>query len=104
VVAGITAWNFPAALFARKVGPSLVTGNTVVIKPHELTPLTTLVLGELCRRAGFPEGVVNVLPGDGRTASTPAIAAAASAAKMASTALRATCAKRRCTTIMAKPS
>ena len=67
VVAGITAWNFPAALFARKVGPSLVTGNTVVIKPHELTPLATLVLGELCRRAGFPEGVVNVLPGDGRT-------------------------------------
>ncbi|HVY14712.1 MAG TPA: aldehyde dehydrogenase family protein [Rhodopila sp.] len=67
VVAGITAWNFPAALFARKVGPSLVTGNTVVIKPHELTPLTTLVLGELCRRAGFPEGVVNIVPGDGRT-------------------------------------
>ncbi len=67
VVAGITAWNFPAALFARKVGPSLVTGNTVVIKPHELTPLTTLVLAELCRRAGFPDGVVNVLPGDGRT-------------------------------------
>lgn len=67
VVAGITAWNFPAALFARKVGPSLVTGNTVVIKPHELTPLTTLVLGELCRRAGIPDGVVNVIPGDGRT-------------------------------------
>ncbi|MGI3899612.1 MAG: aldehyde dehydrogenase family protein [Janthinobacterium lividum] len=67
VVAGITAWNFPAALFARKVGPALVTGNTVVIKPHELTPLATLVLGELCRRAGFPDGVVNVLPGEGRT-------------------------------------
>lgn len=67
VVAGITAWNFPAALFARKVGPSLVTGNTVVIKPHELTPLTTLVLGELSRRVGFPDGVLNVLPGDGRT-------------------------------------
>jgi lactaldehyde dehydrogenase/glycolaldehyde dehydrogenase len=67
VVAGITAWNFPAALFARKVGPSLVTGNTVVIKPHELTPLATLVLGELCRQAGFPEGVVNVVPGDGRS-------------------------------------
>jgi lactaldehyde dehydrogenase/glycolaldehyde dehydrogenase len=38
VVAGITAWNFPAALFARKVGPALVTGNTIVVKPHELTP------------------------------------------------------------------
>ena len=67
VVAGITAWNFPAALFARKVGPALVTGNTIVVKPHELTPLTTLALGELCRRAGFPEGVVNVVTGDGRT-------------------------------------
>jgi lactaldehyde dehydrogenase / glycolaldehyde dehydrogenase len=67
VVAGITAWNFPAALFARKVGPSLVTGNTVVIKPHELTPLTTLVLGELCRRAGIPDGVINIIPGDGRS-------------------------------------
>jgi lactaldehyde dehydrogenase/glycolaldehyde dehydrogenase len=67
VVAGITAWNFPAALFARKVGPALVTGNTIVVKPHELTPLTTLVLGELCRRAGIPDGVVNVVAGDGRT-------------------------------------
>ena len=67
VVAGITAWNFPAALFARKVGPALVTGNTIVIKPHELTPLATLVLGELCRRAGIPEGVVNIITGDGRT-------------------------------------
>ena len=67
VVAGITAWNFPAALFARKVGPALVTGNTIVVKPHELTPLTTLVLGELCRRAGIPDGVVNVVTGDGRT-------------------------------------
>ena len=67
VVAGITAWNFPAALFARKVGPALVTGNTIVVKPHELTPLTTLVLGELSRRAGIPEGVLNVVVGDGRT-------------------------------------
>lgn len=67
VVAGITAWNFPAALFARKVGPALVTGNTIVVKPHELTPLTTLVLGELCRRAGIPDGVVNVITGDGHT-------------------------------------
>ncbi|HEY4250729.1 MAG TPA: aldehyde dehydrogenase family protein [Roseomonas sp.] len=74
VVAGITAWNFPAALFARKAGPSLVTGNTVVIKPHELTPLTTLALAELCRRAGFPEGVVNVLPGDGRTVGAHLVA------------------------------
>ncbi len=67
VVSGITAWNFPAALFARKAGPALVTGNAVVIKPHELTPLTTLMLAELCRRAGFPTGVINVITGDGRT-------------------------------------
>ena len=56
VVAGITAWNFPAALFARKVGPALVTGNTIVVKPHELTPLATLMLANspgapACRRA-----------------------------------------------------
>jgi lactaldehyde dehydrogenase/glycolaldehyde dehydrogenase len=67
VAVGITAWNFPAALFARKVGPALVTGNTVVIKPHELTPLTTLMLAELCRQAGIPDGVVNVITGDGRS-------------------------------------
>ncbi len=67
VVAGITAWNFPAALFARKVGPALVTGNTIVVKPHELTPLTTLMLAELSRRAGFPEGALNVVSGDGPT-------------------------------------
>ena len=67
VVAGITAWNFPAALFARKVGPALVTGNTIVVKPHELTPLATLMLAELSRRAGLPEGVLNVVTGDGRS-------------------------------------
>src|SRR6202167_4040550 len=67
VVAGITAWNFPAALFARKVGPALVTGNTIVVKPHELTPLATLMLAELSRRAGLPEGALNVVTGDGRS-------------------------------------
>jgi lactaldehyde dehydrogenase/glycolaldehyde dehydrogenase len=44
-----------------------VTGNTIVVKPHELTPLTTLVLGELSRRAGIPEGVINIVVVDGRT-------------------------------------
>ncbi|MCR4471587.1 aldehyde dehydrogenase family protein [Burkholderia sp. SCN-KJ] len=67
VVAGITAWNFPVALFARKLGPALATGNTIVIKPHEITPLSTLVLAELGRRAGIPAGVLNVIVGDGRT-------------------------------------
>ena len=63
VVAGITAWNFPAALFARKVGPALVTGNTIVVKPHELTPLATLMLAELSRRAGLPKGVLSLAQG-----------------------------------------
>jgi lactaldehyde dehydrogenase/glycolaldehyde dehydrogenase len=66
VVAAMTAWNFPAALFARKVGPALVTGNTIVLKPHELTPLNTLYLAELARQAGFPDGVLNVITGEGR--------------------------------------
>jgi hypothetical protein len=78
VVAGITAWNFPAALFARKVGPALVTGNTIVVKPHELTPLATLVLGELSRRAGIPEGVINIVVGDGRAARSTRLAPNAS--------------------------
>ncbi len=67
VVAGITAWNFPIALFTRKVGPALVAGNTIVIKPHELTPLTALALAELARQAGIPAGVLNVVTGTGRT-------------------------------------
>ena len=67
VVAGITAWNFPIALFTRKVGPALVTGNTIVIKPHELTPLTALALAELARLAGIPAGVLNVVTGAGRS-------------------------------------
>lgn len=67
VVAGITAWNFPVALFARKIAPALATGNTIVIKPHEITPLNTLILAELGRRAGIPPGVLNVIVGDGRT-------------------------------------
>lgn len=66
VVAAMTAWNFPAALFARKVGPALVTGNTIVVKPHELTPLSSLYLAELASRAGIPNGVLNVVTGGGR--------------------------------------
>ena len=53
-------------LFARKVGPALVTGNTIVVKPHKLMPLATLMLVELSRRAGLPECVLNVVTGDGR--------------------------------------
>jgi lactaldehyde dehydrogenase/glycolaldehyde dehydrogenase len=68
VVAGITAWNFPVALFTRKAGPALATGNTIVIKPHELTPLTSLALAALSRQAGLPDGVLNVVTGVGRGA------------------------------------
>ncbi|WP_244797784.1 aldehyde dehydrogenase family protein [Caballeronia grimmiae] len=66
VVAAMTAWNFPAALFARKVGPALVAGNAIVVKPHEFTPLSSLYLAELGARAGIPKGVLNVVLGAGR--------------------------------------
>ncbi len=65
VVGMITAWNYPMLLAAWKVAPALATGCTCVIKPSELTPLTTLRLAELCLEAGVPEGVVNVVTGYG---------------------------------------
>ncbi|HEV3480560.1 MAG TPA: aldehyde dehydrogenase family protein, partial [Gaiellaceae bacterium] len=58
-------WNFPLAIASWKLGPALACGNTVVLKPAELTPLTALRLGELALEAGLPEGVVNVVPGPG---------------------------------------
>lgn len=63
VIAGIAAWNFPAALLGRKLGPALAAGNTVVLKPHELTPLTGLALAGLIKEAGFPPGVINIVTG-----------------------------------------
>jgi len=65
VVAGIIPWNYPAALFARKVAPALMAGNTIVIKPHEDTPLSAIELAKLCEAAGLPAGVVNVVTGAG---------------------------------------
>jgi aldehyde dehydrogenase (NAD+) len=65
VVGMITAWNYPMLLAAWKVAPALATGCTCVIKPSELTPLTTLRLAELCAEAGVPEGVINVVTGYG---------------------------------------
>ena len=65
VVAQITPWNFPMLMAARNAAPALAAGNTVIIKPSELTSLTTLRLGELAEEAGFPPGVVTVLPGRG---------------------------------------
>ena len=62
VVAAITPWNFPSAMITRKIAPALAAGCTVVIKPAEDTPLSALALAELAHRAGFPKGVINVLP------------------------------------------
>ncbi len=67
VVVGLTAWNYPSALAARKMGPALVAGNTFVLKAHELTPLSGLALAALAEKAGIPGGAVNVVTGDGRT-------------------------------------
>jgi len=68
VVGLIVPWNFPLMLASWKLGPSLACGNTVVLKPAELTPLTALRFGELALEAGLPEGVVNVLVGPGSVA------------------------------------
>ncbi|MFS4467922.1 aldehyde dehydrogenase [Maribacter sp. 2210JD10-5] len=63
VVVAITAWNFPLALAGRKLGPALVTGNTVVLKPTPDAPLSTLALCDLAKNAGIPDGVVNMVTG-----------------------------------------
>lgn len=68
VVGAITAWNFPMSLAAWKLGPALALGNTVVLKPAEQAPLTTLRIGELALEVGFPAGVLNVVPGFGEAA------------------------------------
>ncbi len=68
VVGQIIPWNFPLLMAAWKLGPALATGCCVVLKPAEQTPLTALRLGELFAEAGFPDGVVNIVPGYGETA------------------------------------
>ena len=68
VVAQIIPWNFPLLMQAWKLGPALSTGCTVVMKPAEQTPLSALRVGELALEAGFPPGVLNLLPGYGPTA------------------------------------
>jgi acyl-CoA reductase-like NAD-dependent aldehyde dehydrogenase len=68
VVGQIIPWNFPLQMAAWKLAPALACGNTVVLKPAEQTPLTALRLGELICEAGFPPGVVNIVPGFGETA------------------------------------
>src|SRR3989475_9031890 len=66
VTAHIAPWNYPLLLASRGIAPALAAGNTVVLKPATLTPLTALKLGELATAAGFPAGVVNVITGPGR--------------------------------------
>jgi acyl-CoA reductase-like NAD-dependent aldehyde dehydrogenase len=70
VVGLIVPWNFPIAISSWKLGPALAMGNTVVLKPAELTPLTAIRLGELALEAGIPEGVVNVVAGPGSVVGT----------------------------------
>jgi aldehyde dehydrogenase (NAD+) len=67
VVGQIIPWNFPLLMAAWKIAPALATGNTVVLKPAEFTPLTALAFAELCQEAGLPAGVVNIVTGDGTT-------------------------------------
>jgi len=67
VVVGLTAWNYPAALATRKLGPALVAGNTFVLKAHEFTPLSGIALAFLAEQVGIPPGVFNVVTGLGRT-------------------------------------
>lgn len=67
VVGAVLPWNFPIYLAGWKIGPALASGNSIVIKPAEQTTLTALVLGRLALEAGVPEGVLNIVPGDGET-------------------------------------
>ncbi|HEY1403548.1 MAG TPA: betaine-aldehyde dehydrogenase [Pyrinomonadaceae bacterium] len=64
----IIPWNFPLLMAAWKLAPALAAGNTIVLKPAEQTPVTALELGKLIQEAGFPDGVVNIVPGYGETA------------------------------------
>ena len=70
VVGQIIQWNFPLLMLAWKIAPALATGNTVVLKPAETTPLTALLFAEVCQQADLPEGVVNIVNGDGITGAT----------------------------------
>ncbi len=69
VVGQIIPWNFPLLMLAWKVAPALATGNTVVLKPAETTPMTALLFAEVCQQADLPAGVINIVTGDGSTGS-----------------------------------
>jgi acyl-CoA reductase-like NAD-dependent aldehyde dehydrogenase len=68
VIGAIVPWNFPLMFCSWKLGPALAAGNTAVLKPSEITPLTSLRLAALMKEVGFPDGVVNIVPGFGNTA------------------------------------
>ncbi|MBB4304978.1 gamma-glutamyl-gamma-aminobutyraldehyde dehydrogenase/4-guanidinobutyraldehyde dehydrogenase/NAD-dependent aldehyde dehydrogenase [Rhodobium orientis] len=68
VIAAVVPWNFPLLMASWKIGPALATGNSVILKPAEQSPLSALRLAELAAEAGVPDGVLNVLPGYGETA------------------------------------
>jgi betaine-aldehyde dehydrogenase len=68
VVGSISPWNYPLQMAAWKILPAIAAGNTIVLKPSEMTPLTTLMLAEACTEAGLPDGVVNVVTGTGPVA------------------------------------
>ncbi|HET8970876.1 MAG TPA: aldehyde dehydrogenase family protein [Candidatus Nanopelagicales bacterium] len=67
VAAQVIPWNFPLLMLAWKIAPALATGNTVVLKPAETTPLTALLFADICRQADLPPGVVNIVTGAGAT-------------------------------------
>ena len=67
VVGQVIPWNFPLLMLAWKIAPALASGNTVVLKPAEFTPITALAFAEICQEIGLPAGVVNIVTGDGRT-------------------------------------
>lgn len=71
VTLGLCAYNYPLALIGRKVGPALVTGNTMIIKPHEATPVTASVFCQIVQDAGLPAGVINMLTGTGAEVGAP---------------------------------
>jgi len=74
VVGAITPWNFPLLLAVWKIAPALAAGNTVVLKPASLTPLSVLAFADVCREAGLPPGVLNIVPGPGGSAGARLLA------------------------------
>lgn len=74
VVGCISPWNLPLYLFSWKIAPAIASGNTVVAKPSEITPMTAFLLGEICSEAGLPKGVLNIVHGEGPSAGQAIVA------------------------------